>query len=246
MADDVCLYPYSLEEARKRQETELWRESRMANHKCRNAIDAAILRDYDGQSLASSCLQRVVAEYGYKRVNWVLATTIQAKGTDGRFSDESMAWAKCTFIQDIGLEKAPETICVDSQPHAVELFVGQFRDAVQALGMFDRSHCEADSGELDYTGKVLVLSPDILKESCWRPEDQLWYAHDGFGCAPHARGRSIRCECLGDGEQTRWNRHDFIGALKDEHLPDWARARLEQLKYPTQENAPQMGGMTMN
>ena len=91
-------------------------------------------------------------------------------------------------------------------------------------------HCCPDScAALDYEGKVLVLSLDSLKESCWSQENQLWYAHDGFGCRPHAIGRSVRCTCLGDGEATRWNRVDFVGVLKEEFLPEWARERLEQL-----------------
>ena len=68
-----------------------------------------------------------------------------------------------------------------------------------------------------------MLSPDTLKESCWKPENQLWYAHDGFGCSPTAIGRSIRCTCLNDEEMARWNRTDFTGVLKEEFLPDWAR-----------------------
>jgi hypothetical protein len=76
---------------------------------------------------------------------------------------------------------------------------------------------------------VLVLSPDTLKESCWSQENQLWYAHDGFGCTPGAIGRSIRCTCLGDGEETRWNRTDFIGVLKEECLPQWAAEALSKL-----------------
>ena len=92
---------------------------------------------------------------------------------------------------------------------------------------------------------MLVLSPDTLKESCWRQEDQLWYAHDGFGCSPHARGRSVRCTCLGDGEMTRWNRSDFVGVLKEEYLPDWALEKLAALRGQEQTDAPAMGGMTM-
>ena len=84
-----------------------------------------------------------------------------------------------------------------------------------------------------------------LKESCWRQEDQLWYAHDGFGCSPHAIGRSIRCTCLGDGEMTRWNRSDFVGVLKEEYLPDWALEKLDALRGQEQTDAPAMGGMTM-
>ena len=117
----------------------------------------------------------------------------------------------------------------------------------KSLGLFGPEQCLPDSrSELDYAGKVLVLSPDTLRESCWSQENQLWYAHDGFGCSPHAIGRSIRCTCLGDGEHTRWNRADFIGVLKDEFLPDWAKEKLEQLSATGHlREAPSMSGMSM-
>ena len=70
-------------------------------------------------------------------------------------------------------------------------------------------------------------------------------AQSGFGCSPTARGRSILCVCLGDGEQTRWNRNDFIGVLKDEFLPDWAKESLKQYQRAeqTEKQEMQMGGM---
>lgn len=120
--------------------------------------------------------------------------------------------------------------------------------AYQELGLFGPEQCEPDSfAGLNYEGRVLILSPDSLKESCWSSENQLWYAHDGFGCSPHAIGRSVRCTCLGDGETARWNRTDFVGVLKEEFLPDWAREKLAQLQNPDQEQiaAPEQGGMTM-
>ena len=86
-------------------------------------------------------------------------------------------------------------------------------------------------------------SPDTLKEHAG-PGNQLWLAHDGFGC-PHAIGRSIRCTCLGDGEMTRWNCTDFVGVLKEEHLPDWAMEKLAELRGQEQGDGPAMGGMTM-
>ena len=81
-----------------------------------------------------------------------------------------------------------------------------------------------------------MLSPDILRESCWNRKNQLWLALDGFGCSPTAIGRSVRCICLGDGEETRWNRAEFVGVLKEEHLPDWAIDKLEQMR--SQEAEP--------
>ena len=114
--------------------------------------------------------------------------------------------------------------------------VSQFREKLQALKLIGPEHCETDSfSSLDYTGKVLVLSPDTLREKFWSPENQLWLALDGFGCSPGAIGRSVRCICLWDGETTRWNRSEFAGVLKEEYLPDWAKEKLEQLRPSAQE-----------
>ena len=95
--------------------------------------------------------------------------------------------------------------------------------------MFDRSHCDSLNGQ-ELEGKVLVMSPYTLKESYWTPENQLWLAIDGFGCSPTAGGRAVYATCLGDGDHSRWNREDFIGILREEHLPDWARENLEQIR----------------
>ena len=134
---------------------------------------------------------------------------------------------------------------VRSHPAVLDGFVSFYRKAVQALNLFGAEHCVGDRAEQDYTGKVLVLSPDTLKESCWRQENQLWYAHDGFGCSPHAIGRSVRCTCLSDGEMTRWNRSEFIGVLDDKFLPEWAKPKLAELQAQEQTDAPTMGSMNM-
>ena len=132
---------------------------------------------------------------------------------------------------------------VRSHPAVLDGFVSFYRKAVQALNLFGAEHCVGDRAEQDYTGKVLVLSPDSLKESCWSQENQLWYAHDGFGCSPHAIGRSVRCTCLSDGEMTRWNRNEFIGVLDDKFLPEWAKPKLAELN--AQEQTEALGGMNM-
>ena len=99
--------------------------------------------------------------------------------------------------------------------------------------------------EQDFTGKVLVLSPEALREQYWGQENQLWYARSGFGCEPHSSGRAVFATCLSDGETARWNREDFIGVLDDKFLPDWAREKLEELMTQEQTDAPTMGGMKM-
>ena len=76
--------------------------------------------------------------------------------------------------------------------------------------------------------KEVILILKLLSERLFFPV-HIRYAHDGFGCSPHAIGRSIRCTCLGDGEHTGWNRSDFIGVLQENLLPEWAKEKLNEL-----------------
>lgn len=131
---------------------------------------------------------------------------------------------------------------VDTAARLLEGFVQQARKAYQTLGLFEPEHCVGDRCQQDYTGKVLVLSPDMLQESCWTPRSQLWRAAGGFGCSPTASGRAVYATRLEDGEQTRWDRADFIGVLDEQYLPDWAREKLEELQAQKQ-SAPAMDGM---
>ena len=240
--NETYLYPYSAKEARERNELSLWRESHRANIACRGAIEDAIRRSFDGMHLDKDCITPVLDEYGYKRTAWVLANTLHELEWDGRFSPANKQWAERRYIpQD---ERHNAEITVRSHPAVLDGFVTLYRKAYQKLGLFGSEHCFGDRAEQDYTAKVLVLSPDTLKESFWSQENQLWYAHDGFGCSPHAIGRSVRCTCLGDGEMTRWNRDEFIGVLDEKYLPDWAREKLMELTAPRQEE-PAAGEMKL-
>ena len=92
--------------------------------------------------------------------------------------------------------------------------------------------------------KEVIFILKLLSERLFFPV-HIRYAHDGFGCSPHAIGRSVRCTCLSDGEMTRWNRNEFIGVLDDQFLPEWAKPKLAELQAQEQIDAPTMGGMNM-
>lgn len=249
--DFIYLYPYSRKEAKGQDQVNLWRGSHKENILCSKFIEEAILRDSAGTQLKDGCAESVVEAYGYKRVNWVLANTAQQQDWNELLSDDSREWAKRTYIpidkdsvynQDFNLD-----FVVDSSPALLDSFVNQYRCAYQALGLFDHTHCELDSGYLNYEGKVLVLSTKTLKESSWSQQDQLWLATGGFGCDPNSSGRAVFSTCLGDGETTRWNRADFTGVLKEELLPDWAIEKLTEIQGQqiTESETVGMGGLEM-
>ena len=227
--DETLLYPYSAEEARRRGELSLWRASYLTNIDCKEAIEKAVRQHFDGSYLDEDCLGGILREFGYKRTAWVLANTIHQLEWDGRFSSRNKAWAQTVPIPPDKWHDLD--FVVTSHPAVLDGVVDQYRKAYQALGLFGPEHCEPRSTEeLDYEAKVLVLSPESLKESSWILQEQLWYAHDGDGCSPTAIGGPIRCTCLDDGVMTWWDRSNFIGVLKEKHLPEWARERLRELK----------------
>lgn len=99
---------------------------------------------------------------------------------------------------------------------------------------------------------MLALKPTVLKDAFKTPEDQLFLAQSGFGCSPDARGQKVFGTFLKDGEEAQFNRQDFIGVLKDECLPDWARGSLariraaeapEDVEAPVEDDGITMGGM---
>ncbi len=243
------IYPYSFSEAKRLNEFDRWKASHKENVDCKNAIGEAIRRDFDGMHLKKECAESVIEQFGYKRVEYVLANSLQCKDYDGRFSRGNHDWAKRIYIAPDKDSYSNRNLdfAVDSHPAVLDGFVNQYRRAFQSLGMFDYTHCLPDTSKQDFEGKVIVLSPSTLKESCFTPQDQLWLCTGGFGSHAGARGQAVFATCLSDCEKTRWNRTDFVGVLADSHLPDWAREKLQELtaQEQTETTAHQIGGMTM-
>ena len=241
--NDTYLYPYSSAEARERDELPLWRESHKANIACRNAIEDAIRQSFDGMHLDKDCITPVLEEYGYKRTAWVLANTLHELKWDGRFGHANKQWAEHACIpKDINHNS---DFVVRSHPAVLDGFVTFYRKAVQALNLFGAEHCVGDRTEQDYTGKVVVLKPDVLRDEFKTPKDQLFLASHGNGCKPNAIGRKVFGQFLSDGEKTHFCRDKILGVIRDEYLPEWAKEKLLELAPPGENESKDltMGGM---
>lgn len=92
--EDTPIYRYSAEYARKHGELLQYRESHQANVACKEAIEKAITDNYRGNILdAQAILDTVGAKFSLKRIQYVLANTVQMKSWDGRFSYTNRKWA---------------------------------------------------------------------------------------------------------------------------------------------------------
>lgn len=236
-----ALYPYSREEAKREGELAQWKRSHRANVKCARDIESLIAPNAQNGQLEPGCARTALDTWGFPRVQFVLANTLIGTGGLG-FEPDSLRWARSIFIPP---GKTNGEFRIQADRPLLAQFVQQAHAEYQALGMFGPEHC--GGADQDFTGKVLILRPDRLKDECWSAQNQLWYGECGFGCAPTASGRAVFATCLGDGEKVRWNRTDFMGVLDEQHLPDWAAEKLAELRGPTQKqtDGPVQSGMEM-
>lgn len=234
------VYPFSAAFAKSNGDLELWRENHRQNIACKNAIEKVISEEFDGYRLGKDAAARVIDEFGYDRVNWVLAKTLQKLSYDGRFSRENQEWAKGFYFPEdkAGSIDHHDEFTVNSHPAVLDGFVNQAIRQYNALCLYSASHCLEDRSGTDFKDKVLVLNPSLLKDEYKKPEYQLILADSGFGCSPTASGRKVFGQFLYDGERCQYTRHDFIGVLRDELLPDWASEKLKEMK---QEKEPEQG-----
>ena len=220
---DRLLYVGTLEDAIRSGEKEQWRESYKLNCDCARAIEKAIEAHYRDNRLADNAAEDVLAEYGFNRVNYVLANTIREKNEDGRFSDENKAWAKSIYVSK---DDTNYHFAVEAHPGLTDLFADQVRKQWQELGLYDRTHCVEGSQDQDYYGKICVLKPEFLVEEYRKPEYQLVLITGGSGCDPKKPDRTVKGRFLFDGDSIRIARYDFAGIMKPECLPQWAKQKM--------------------
>lgn len=227
MSERALLYRYSLQEAVRSGEKALWKESYHENCVCARSIETSIRENFDGMFLEQDCAKSIISRFGFERVMWVLANTVKEKYQDGRFSADNREWARSFFIPR---ENHCRDYSVKSHPVVLDGFINQVRKEWQTLGLFGREHCETKGEEADYSGRIVVINPHVLKDEYKTPEDQLFLAVGGFGCNPNSRGRKVYGRYIKDGAQTFYQREDIIGILKQEYVPDWAAERVREIK----------------
>ena len=107
----------------------------------------------------------MLEEFGFKRVNWVLANTIQEKSWDGRFRQDNKAWAQHTFIPEDAGHKVE--FIVESHPAVLDGFISEVRQAYQKLHLFGPEHCEPNSWEdMDYDTDIDLPTLEKLRARC--------------------------------------------------------------------------------
>lgn len=97
-------------------------------------------------------------------------------------------------------------------------------------GLYEFEDCRSGSfHEMDFAGKILVLSPDYLKAGQRNEHGQLWLATGGSGCQPGAVKGTIHTIRLSDSQGAEFRRGKFYGAIHPRLLPYWAREAVANI-----------------
>lgn len=216
------VYTASRREAERLGEMNEWVESFAENCTCARAIDEAIAEGYGDNRLNKDCAKKILEEYGFDRVNWVLANTIREGEHDGRYSRENKEWAK-KFCVPKDEQFRNYNFALRSHPGLADVFANLVRKEWQNLGLYEGEQCYPE--KLDFKGKIVAIRPDCLKDEYKSALDQLFYAEGGFGCDPNAIGRKVYGRFIKDGERAWFMRDEIQGVVKLDLLPEWAKAK---------------------
>ena len=118
----TAVYPHDAAYARAHGELAAYRNARRRNIACKDAIEEAIAKHFDGMHLDEACVKEVLDQYGSERVTLVLAATVQEKVWDGRFSNANKRWA---------LEKEIPCDAVAAHPVILNDFINLARQEMQ-------------------------------------------------------------------------------------------------------------------
>lgn len=233
MKEHKPVYPYSFEEAERNGEMDLYKQSHNENIDCAQAIRKALADNFDGYHLKPGIEQKIIADFGFDRTMYVLANTIQHFNYDGRISIYNKDWADTIYIPDNHLSGINRNVdfLIDN-PGLVNIFTADIRDRYRKLNLWDETHC-IPANNLDFENKIMVLNPFGIKDEYKTPDYQLFYAQSGFGCSPTARGRQVYGRFLADGEYTHFERSRFLGQLKPELVPGWAKEKVREFEKPS-------------
>lgn len=124
------IYPYTLDFAVEHAAADEYLDSRKLNIDCKNAVENAIRTHFDGLHLAHDAVDSVLEEYGWERLAYVLACTVQHKESDGRFSRGTKEWAASIPVAENisrGMDLNNDYV-IDSHPAVLDGFIGLARD----------------------------------------------------------------------------------------------------------------------
>jgi len=104
--------------------------------------------------------------------------------------------------------------------------------------LFTAEHCYTHDYKQNITGKVMAVRAEVFRKEYQRGEYQLVLVTGGNGALPNPIGTKVYYKRLSDGHEGYVRRHEILGEIKPECMPDWAVKKLAVLQAEKQTTPP--------
>lgn len=128
LEEEKHVYLQTAKYATEHNEMTAYRNSHKANEDCKHAIDEAVRNNFDGMHLNEGFENGLIDEYGMERVAFIVATTINERGWDGRYSRDNKEWAKTIPMSESEDER--RNCILNVHPAVLDAFVNRIRNKI--------------------------------------------------------------------------------------------------------------------
>ena len=188
--EELCktpLYKESYEYAYEHGEQDQHIASNRANIACKEAIEKAVAGHYHDNRLdVEDAVQDVVKRFGYERMFYVLANTIQAQGGDGRVSQSNKKWAQSIPVAFERGKRDASYLIMHTHPGLLDMFVSHARHEfllkqplkaadikAEAEHILKRFQAAQEPNSPNGTHYMAQVSPDFLARTKSKDTDRL-------------------------------------------------------------------------
>lgn len=161
--------------------------------------------------------------------------------------NEQYPYLKCIYTANEVFGQYESVIASDSFPDVIKLYADDIKaEAIQlelshrAMGEAAQECFRTDDVRAVYDidniiGKIVVIEARYLNHGYKNKGNQLYYITGGSGAYPQSRGSACFCYNLFDGQKDRIERHQILGYLNADEIPDFAKKTLETVKEKVQK-----------
>ena len=185
--DKTPVYKETFAYAYEHGEAELHHASRRANIACKDAIETAINDNYRDYRLnTAAAVKEVVQQFGFERMLYVLANTLQTMDSDGRISRANKQWAQSIPVVFEQGERDRTCLITRSHPGLLDMFASEARHEhllkqplkaadirAEAEHIMQRLQSEQEPNSPSGTHYMAQISPDFLARAKTKDTDRL-------------------------------------------------------------------------
>jgi len=159
---------------------------------------------------------------------------------ENKNAEDGQIYLVCNYREQGIIAEYYQAVSGNDYLEAVQEFTGRIdseaevvRAEQSALNLpskiFTAEHCYPHSYKDSIVGVVVAIKVEVFSPEYKRGDNQLVYVTGGNGANANTNGRAVYCYHLNTGEHTRFERHNVLGQVKSECIPDWAKKGLTKI-----------------